>query len=77
MKEVVLSPKEFTHLYIHGYVFAGGYLYERVEFYTFVRVMRIREQHLGTKASKDEKSDENPNGWERVKVNVKGGEDDD
>lgn len=38
MKEVFLTPEPLKHLYMHSYVFAGGYLYNRTEFYTFVRV---------------------------------------
>lgn len=43
MKEVFLTPEQHTHLYMHSYVFADGYLYNRTEFYTFVRVERIHE----------------------------------
>lgn len=74
MKKVFLTPEQNRHLYMYSYVFADGYLYNRTEFYTFVRVERIHENFLGTKASKSEKSDENPNGWERVEILVKSGE---
>lgn len=62
MTKAYLTTQENMHLYFNGYVFSGGYLYERVEFYTHVQVRRINEDFLGTDASKDYKSSENPNG---------------
>lgn len=72
MTKAYLTTQENIHLYLHGYVFACGYLYERIEYYTHVSVRRINEDFLGTDASKDYKSSGNPNGWERVKIIVGG-----
>lgn len=72
MTKAYPTTQENIHLYLHGYVFSCGYLYERVEYYTHVSVRRIKEEYLGTDASKDYKSSENPDGWERVKIIVGG-----
>lgn len=72
MTKAYLTTEENIGLYLHNYVFAEGYLYERVEYYTHVQVRRIKEEYLGTEASKDYKSRDNPNGWERVKIIVGG-----
>ena len=72
MTKAYLTPQENILLYLRGHVFAGGYLYEREAFCKFVRVRRIKEEFLDTDASKDYKSSENPDGWERVKIIVGG-----
>ena len=72
MPKAYLTTYENIHLYLHGHVFSDGYLYEREEFCHFVRVRRIKEEYLETDASKDYKSADNPDGWERVKVIVGG-----
>ena len=72
MTKACLTTQENILLYLRGHVFASGYLYEREEFCKFVQVRRINEDFLGTDASKDYKSSDNPDGWERVKVIVGG-----
>lgn len=72
MPKAYLTTQENILLHLRGHVFAGGYLYKREEFCFFVRVRRIKEEFLGTSASKDYKSSENPDGWERVKIIVGG-----
>lgn len=72
MPKAYLTTQENILLYLRGHVFAGGYLYEREEFCKFVKVRRIKEEYLDTDASKDYKSSENPDGWERVKIIVGG-----
>ena len=69
MPKAYLTADENNHLNLHSYVFSGGYLYDRVEYYTHVSVRRIKEE---TEASKGYKSSENPDGWERVTVIVGG-----
>lgn len=72
MTKAYLTTQENIHLYLHGYVFAGGYLYLGVKDGKHVSVRRIKEEHLGTDASNYYKSSDNPNGWERVKIIVGG-----